>query len=459
MLCCISLEQGLQICGILISVVTCIYAILTFHKSGAILETVDTEKKYRWNKKELESLFSILSFNCITDFFRYPIIIRDALWRELRWVDLDSFQYVGKEKDDIVTFVKKIGDISLMGYKQTPSGHWKYSPLSDKDEGDYEKEQHKLNELDVKVNELRPLYNKIKGNLTKYHVDLRDMETKARRFYEKAIAEEQELLNEPQLSSERDVTKCEVTEVKKIYDGNYLFHFTNFESALKIIATHSLKFGDFNNMNDIAEVKRDLLGDISESMIEEEMRKYKSISMTLDTPERGFFINPLWGHYAQKGNGVCLMFDKDKLINQYQRQFGNDIEPRPINYLEDSHHLTVINGKTQSEVENDIMNKIDVLFFTKSSDWSYEQEFRFLLKDKDLNLNFCKDSLVAVILCLPKLKEYKETPEFMILKALLKDIPVLHYQTSLGNKELIDEDGNQCDIDKTKRELANNIIN
>ena len=38
-----------------------------------------------------------------------------------------------------------------------------------------------------------------------------------------------------------------------IYTGNHLFHYTKFESALKILISGTLKFGDFKNMNDIAE--------------------------------------------------------------------------------------------------------------------------------------------------------------------------------------------------------------
>ena len=32
-----------------------------------------------------------------------------------------------------------------------------------------------------------------------------------------------------------------------IYTGNHLFHYTTFESALKIIVSGVLKFGDFKN--------------------------------------------------------------------------------------------------------------------------------------------------------------------------------------------------------------------
>lgn len=96
-----------------------------------------------------------------------------------------------------------------------------------------------------------------------------------------------------------------------IYSGKHVFHFTKFESALRIITTKSLKFGRFENMNDIAEAKRDVYGMVSPDIILQELAKYQSISLTLDNPSRrGFKIDPLWGHYAQGGNGICLVFDK-----------------------------------------------------------------------------------------------------------------------------------------------------
>lgn len=117
------------------------------------------------------------------------------------------------------------------------------------------------------------------------------------------------------------------------YSGKHVFHFTKFESALRIIASRSLKFGRFENMNDIAEVKRDVYGLIPTDTISNELSNYQSISLTLDNlSHRGFYIDPLWGHYAQGGNGVCFVFDKDKLFQKVIEQFGEKAKIAPINY-------------------------------------------------------------------------------------------------------------------------------
>ncbi len=235
-----------------------------------------------------------------------------------------------------------------------------------------------------------------------------------------------------------------------VYSGNHVFHFTKFESALRIVATQSLKFGRFENMNDIAEVKKDVYGMIPADTISKELSNYQSISLTLDNlSHRGFYIDPLWGHYAQGGNGVCFVFDKDKLSQKVIEQFGEKAKIAPINYLSNFSNAIFTEGDSKKAVEKYIEDHLEDIFFTKSLDWEYEQELRVLIKgyDKDEKLHYGEDTLIAVILCLPKVVDYKESSEFKILKSMLTNTPILRYTTSLGNKELLDENGEKvCDI-------------
>ena len=240
------------------------------------------------------------------------------------------------------------------------------------------------------------------------------------------------------------------------YSSNHLFHFTKFESAIKIIASSSLRFGKFKDMNDIAEVKRDVFGMIDYHRILKELGEYQSISLTLDkASNRGFFIDPLWGHYAEKGNGVCLVFDKRKLIYQLKKQFRKTSKNKKIKYPKQFNNAIFPEGNTLNEVSQWIESNIDNIFFTKSKEWKYEQEYRLLVKGNtdDKKLQFA-DALIAAIICFPYANEYKAIPEFKILKALLKGIPILHYTTSFGDKELVDENGNQVDSDRSKWESA-----
>ena len=90
-----------------------------------------------------------------------------------------------------------------------------------------------------------------------------------------------------------------------------VYHYTSIESAKKILETKSLRFGRLNGMNDINESYRAIwypheAEDVDK--YENAVYSYRQISLTLDKPtKRGFDIPPMWGHYAQKGAGVCIV--------------------------------------------------------------------------------------------------------------------------------------------------------
>lgn len=244
-----------------------------------------------------------------------------------------------------------------------------------------------------------------------------------------------------------------------VYSGNHLFHYTSLESAKKILKSPSLSFGIFEEMNDIAEVRREVFGNIPIDKMLIELGKYRSISMTQDAAwRRGFSIDPLWGYYAQKGNGVCLVFDKNKLTAGLKRQFGESVVMKPIEYLTNFTNAIFTEGDSVEDVKKHIEQHIDDIFFTKSIDWKFEQEFRILLKDNkqpNVSFHFDDDTLIAAILCLPKVEEYKNSSEYKELKTILPHKPILRYTTSLGNKELLDENGKAvCNIMGIDMELA-----
>ena len=62
------------------------------------------------------------------------------------------------------------------------------------------------------------------------------------------------------------------------YNGNHLFHYTSFSSALKIIVSGKLLFGGFKNINDISESHREVM----DPTLERPLHDYKSISLTYD---------------------------------------------------------------------------------------------------------------------------------------------------------------------------------
>lgn len=188
------IEYVIPVIGLMVSIVACIYTGLTYRKSRDILEVVDEERKYRWNQRELETLFSTLPIDSIDSFFETPNLIRNELWEGLRAVDLKSFQYDGKERDMIIKFITGLDSFCYMHYNQVPSGHWKFQPLAERGPFYADKENQKLAELNAKAKALFPLYKDVKTILMKYHVDIREINKKAYDFYFKKQEEEQQKL-------------------------------------------------------------------------------------------------------------------------------------------------------------------------------------------------------------------------------------------------------------------------
>ena len=249
-----------------------------------------------------------------------------------------------------------------------------------------------------------------------------------------------------------------------IYTGNHLFHYTKFESALKIIASGSLRFGDFSGLNDIAEAYREVFGMTKDDIINKVLAEYKVISLTQDKSlRRGFSIDSLWGHYAQKGNGVCLVFDKKILKGKLKTQFGRNAKMAKIKYVSDHVGTVFTSGYTEDEVREYVNGNIYNIFFTKSNDWKYENEIRIIkTKGSDSTPLYYGDALIAAILCLPKIEnfdDYKTSSEFLIIKAVLPNKPILRYTTMLGNKELLDEAGKKtCGILGVDWQLATRLV-
>ena len=197
-------------------------------------------------------------------------------------------------------------------------------------------------------------------------------------------------------------------------------------------------------MNDIAESYRDLLDNIDSQTLRRILSEYRSISLTEDTSnsERGFAIDCLWGYYAEKGQGVCLVFDKEKLLVRYEQQYAckGVPEDKSIKYIEDYQNLVIAKGNTEEEIRSYVDNHIFEIFYEKDSCWSYEKEIRLLTKSKD-NDERCylpfEDSLIAAIICVQS-NDYKESEQYKLLSKL-KDtygFGIYNYSIKLGKRTL-----------------------
>ena len=226
----------------------------------------------------------------------------------------------------------------------------------------------------------------------------------------------------------------------------YFYHYTKFCSGLKILNSMTLLFHKLKDMNDINELYRPLYFDDfkDKSRAKRELECLLQISLTQDGRLRGFDIPAMWGHYAEDGNGVCLILDREKVISSLTSE--TDYKG-PIEYIDDytsDIHIRKIKEEMAPFDDEEIME----YFFRKSYDWSYEQEFRILKRSekKDLFKLDISDSFVGVVMHRDKNQENKDdsvfnSDNYKLLSSIIGADKVLVYGYGLGQRGLIDREG------------------
>ena len=166
------------------------------------------------------------------------------------------------------------------------------------------------------------------------------------------------------------------------FDSNrYFYHYTRFCSGIKILNSMCLLFHKLKDMNDINELYRPLyFEDLKDKeRTKRELSHLQQISLTQDGRLRGFNIPAMWGHYGEEGNGVCLILEKEKLLNSLE---SVTTYRSPISYEDDYSpdiHVRLVEGENSPFSESEIMD----YFFKKTYDWSYEQEYRIIRRSDD----------------------------------------------------------------------------
>lgn len=236
------------------------------------------------------------------------------------------------------------------------------------------------------------------------------------------------------------------------YD-KYLYHYTNIESALKIICSNTLLFSPLSQTNDLLEAKMKIVfekNDITDwskypekvksisnyfkqhtqivqllcfsmdtKITKTEKRKYKDLigdkDMYFDVSGRGFALPRMWAQYAGNNVGVCFVFNQKKLVKLCKDEiaFIKHDSVKYSNFIDayyiDEKRMDALYKKF-SMVENGSLPLVDMIqndkdflkynFFTKLNDWENEKEYRILaLTDKKDEHNF-RLSINGVLSCL-----------------------------------------------------------
>lgn len=150
----------------------------------------------------------------------------------------------------------------------------------------------------------------------------------------------------------------------------HLYHYTKWRALCEIIKSDSFLFSEFTKANDYKE---------KACKLKDEIEKYKYISFTYsDELELYSYTNPpLWYYYAEKGHGVCIRFDKVKLLNKVKA-----IKSDFINYR---------NGVTHVDDQT-----IEEYLMEKRKAWQYENEYRILVSAEQNCIKNILDCMAAI---------------------------------------------------------------
>lgn len=217
-------------------------------------------------------------------------------------------------------------------------------------------------------------------------------------------------------------------------ENQFLFHYTTYSAALGILLSQQMRLGPLVNKNDPLEFEdhRDdgrvihgnpsneelaiIVGDYINAVDEKERSiRFASFAMDMsfynppkDSQEncynnlsKGWARSRMWAQYADNHKGVCLIFDKEKLVKSFEKAFDScETYCKEVTYTNNLYPLQESLAQNCKSLLTS--EKIDFLF-QKCQDFRDEQEFRLLLIDKSLKnpdklVSFSiSDSLCGVI--------------------------------------------------------------
>ena len=254
---------------------------------------------------------------------------------------------------------------------------------------------------------------------------------------------------------------------KKMIDINksYLYHYTSFESAVKILTSGKLRFSAYKNVNDINESCGPVVlyaNKEDEEKVEAMLKYYLQLSFSMDKVGKraGYDIPAMWGHYAESGHGVCLAFDSAKIG---QNVLERHLYSKAVEYSKDkSLNELVYDSKLHGDAATFIRKAKDSIFFHKSEDWAYEQEYRAIAISDETPLELdIRNCLAGIILFARTAEEFISSVERAALSKIT-DVDIYRYSTSLGKGGLFDANGNDLtpplnyDISDVIKSLSNN---
>lgn len=170
-----------------------------------------------------------------------------------------------------------------------------------------------------------------------------------------------------------------------------LYHFTSFDTFVKIWLSKRLLFSPVANVNDIKEAGWGVASNNLQQWplyyaYNDIRNAYKQISLTMDKDSvvKGWMSPLMWGVYGDKRKGVCIELDYSKL--GFKDTMLKDI----VTYEENISSTIDLDSKivTIEEISPFIIKNRKRIFFTKQDDWSKEREYRIVsIEDEYLDIS------------------------------------------------------------------------
>lgn len=199
----------------------------------------------------------------------------------------------------------------------------------------------------------------------------------------------------------------EITELPEVHDGA-LFHYTKFDSFLKIVETMTLRSASLSDMNDLNEANIEFIDwNKGFSLLYKDEQYIKKCCSVIcftrnyvkgNLSELGGNHPAMWAHYAEDSNGICLVLDEKILMENNKdllSQYFHKIED--VSYCHNCSPDDSITNNEYCSVSDFLHKNYKELFFKKHDDWSYEKETRLLIESPRIYINI-KGAIKYIIL-------------------------------------------------------------
>ena len=206
------------------------------------------------------------------------------------------------------------------------------------------------------------------------------------------------------------ITPCYLYGIRynpEVGDGA-LFHYTKFESFLKILETMTLRSSPLSKKNDLNEADLSGIDWSSNFLLMYDAQNYVRTKCSVISFTQNYEVESncreganhpaMWAHYAENSGGVCIVLDKDALIeNNRDSLEGLFYKIDAVEYTCDHNPQMELFQEEYSCVSEVVQKNYKEIFFKKDIDWKNEGEVRFLVESPEFYLNI-KDSIKYIVL-------------------------------------------------------------